>query len=353
MEGELIDLYSDYLLCSSRQTTATGLSKLTVGLVSHDRITRLLSGETMDSKTLWLKVKKMVRKHENEEGCLIFDDTIIEKQYMDENDIVCWHWDHQDGRNVKGINLLTAFYTAVNEGSAIRIPLGYEIIAKTERYFDEKEGKEKRRSLKTKNELMQEMINAQITNRVKFRYILADSWFSSNENMKFINKRKKVFIFELKENRLVADSEQDKKEGRFERLDQKTLGKKPTMVWLKDLSIPVMLYKQVFINKDGSDGIRYLVTNDSAITKEQFETLYKRRWGVEEYHKSLKQNASIGSSPAHTERTQSNHIFSAIYAYIKLEKIKLERKINHFALKLLIYTESLKTAMALFPDYVC
>ncbi len=163
------------------------------------------------------------------------------------------------------------------------------------------------------------MINAQITNRVKFRYILADSWFSSNENMKFIDKRKKVFVFEMKENRLVADSEQDKKEGRFERLDQKTLGKKPTMVWLKDLSIPVILYKQVFKNKDGSSGTRYLVTNDSAMAKDQFETLYKRRWGVvepliREYHKSLKQNASIGSSPAHTERTQSNHIFSAIYA---------------------------------------
>ena len=146
MEGELIDLYSDYLLCSSRQTTATGLSKLTGELISHDRITRLLSGEIMDSKTLWLKVKKLVRKHENDEACLIFDDTIIEKQYMDENDIVCWHWDHQDGRNVKGISLLTAFYTAVNKEVAIRIPLGYEIIAKTERYFDEKEGKEKRRS---------------------------------------------------------------------------------------------------------------------------------------------------------------------------------------------------------------
>ena len=353
MEEELIDLYSDYQLCSSRQTTATGLSKLTGGLISHDKITRLLSGEAMDNKTLWLKVKKLVRNHENEDACLIFDDTIIEKRYMDENDIVCWHWDHKDNRNVKGINLLTAFYTVVNEETALRIPIGYEIIAKTEKYFDEKEQKEKRRSPKTKNELMQEMINVQIRNRVKFRYILADSWFSSNENMKFINKKKKVFIFELKENRLVADSEEEKKEGRFERLDQKILGEEPTMVWLKELSIPVILYKQVFINKDGSNGTRYLVTNDSEMTKDQFETLYKKRWGVEEYHKSLKQNASIGSSPAHTERTQSNHIFLAIYAYIKLEKIKLERKINHFALKLLIYTESLKTAMALIPNYVC
>jgi hypothetical protein len=40
----------------------------------------------------------------------------------------------------------------------------------------------------------------------------------------------------MKENRLVADSEDDKKESRFERLDQKRLGEKPATVWLKELS---------------------------------------------------------------------------------------------------------------------
>jgi hypothetical protein len=72
--------------------------------------------------------------------------------------------------------------------------------------------------------------------------------------------------------------------------------------------------------------------------------------GVEEYHKSLKQNASIGSSPAHTERTQSNHVFAAIFAYVKLEKIKLATKLNHFALKTKIYTASMKAAMASFQE---
>jgi len=70
MGRELIDLYSDYLLCSSRQTTATGLSELTGGAISHDKITRFLSGEAMNGKTLWLKVKKIVRAYENEEACL-------------------------------------------------------------------------------------------------------------------------------------------------------------------------------------------------------------------------------------------------------------------------------------------
>ena len=38
--------------------------------------------------------------------------------------------------------------------------------------------------------------------------------------MRFIAKRKKVFIFELKENQQVTDSEMKRKQGEFERLDK-------------------------------------------------------------------------------------------------------------------------------------
>jgi hypothetical protein len=69
---------------------------------------------------------------------------------------------------------------------------------------------------------------------------------------------------------------------------------------------------------------------------------------VEEYHKSLKQNASIRSSSAHQERTQSNHIFAAIFGYVKLEKLKLATGHNHFALKTKMYMASLQTAMFVF-----
>jgi transposase len=199
--------------------------------------------------------------------------------------------------------------------------------------------------------MMQEMIKRQIQNQVKFQYILADSWYSSAENMRFITKRKKVFIFELKENRMVTGSEKNRNLGAFEKLEHIARPEgKPMKVWIKDLEFPVLLFKQVFINKDGSIGQRFLVTNDLTLSDEQFETLYKKRWSVEDYHKSLKQNASIGSSPARTERTQSNHIFSAIYAYTKLEKMKQATKTNHFALKAKIYIASMKTALTTFQE---
>ena len=122
---------------------------------------------------------------------------------MDENEIVFWHWDHKENRSVKGINLLSAFYTTTTkEGEPpLRVPIGYKIITKTEKYIDKKDNKEKRKSVKTKNELMQQMISVAITNRVKFGYILADSWFALSDNMRFINKQGKIFIFEMKENR--------------------------------------------------------------------------------------------------------------------------------------------------------
>jgi hypothetical protein len=52
MGWDLLDTYSDYLLYSGGQTTATGLSNLFGGEISHDKITRFLSSELFDEKTL-------------------------------------------------------------------------------------------------------------------------------------------------------------------------------------------------------------------------------------------------------------------------------------------------------------
>jgi hypothetical protein len=299
MGWEILDIYSDYLLYSTKQATATGLSELLDGEISHDRITRFLASEVFDEKTLWKKTKKFVRAFEEKDACLIFDDTIIKKPYMDENEIICWHFDSKEGKAVKGINLLSAFYSCEKAGQAVRLPIGYRIIAKTEEYIDEKSGETKRKSPVTKNEMMQEMIKRNIQNDVKFKYILADSWYSSAENMRFIAKRKKMFIFELKDNRKIALGVKERNAGLFERVDQVAIPEgEPVRVWIKDLEFSVSIFKQVFTNKDGTHGERFLVSNDFTLTDEQFKTLYKKRWGVEEYHKSLKQNASVGSSPA-------------------------------------------------------
>ena len=50
MNKQLLDLYSDYLISSFNKTTATGLSQLVDGSVSHDKISRFLAERKYTSK---------------------------------------------------------------------------------------------------------------------------------------------------------------------------------------------------------------------------------------------------------------------------------------------------------------
>ena len=136
MDPTLLELYTDYLITSFGQTTATGLARLTDQAISHDQVTRLLAAPKRTGADLWRKVKPLLREMESDEGVLIFDDSIEEKPYTDENEIIAWHWDHSKGRNVKGINFITALYE--NQGPSL--PVSFDLVEKTEFYTDEKTG---------------------------------------------------------------------------------------------------------------------------------------------------------------------------------------------------------------------
>ena len=76
MKKANLDLYTDYLLSTFGAATATGLSAMVEGDVSHDKVTRFLSEQDYTSKDLWRQVKSTVRQVESDDGVLIFDDTI-------------------------------------------------------------------------------------------------------------------------------------------------------------------------------------------------------------------------------------------------------------------------------------
>jgi len=343
-KDNLLDLYSDYLISAFGQTTATGLSALLNGEISHDSVQRFLAGEQRTSADLWRVVKTHVRKIESTEGVVIVDDSIAEKPYTDENEIVCWHWDHSKQRNVKGINFVTCLYHNVG----VSLPVGFELIAKTEHYTDPKDGKEKRRSPKTKNEYYREMTQQAVHNQIQFKYVLNDVWFSAAENMVFVKiTLKKDFVMPLKSNRKVAVSLSAKQNGHYQAVETLALEPmKPVTVYLESVPFPLLLIKQVFTNEDGSTGILYLVTSDTTLSGDGISAIYQKRWNVEPYHKSLKQNASLEKSPTQTVTTQTNHFFAALCGYVKLELLKGSTKLNHFALRSKIYLQAIHSAYA-------
>ena len=145
---------------------------------------------------------------------------------------------------------------------------------------------------------------------------------------------KKHFIIGIKSNRLAALTRKDGVRIDYQQVSALDLKDGDTVqVWLKDLASPVCLLKKVFKNENGTTGTIYLVTNDLSIAGEHMYDIYKKRWRIEEFHKSIKQNASLAKSPTKTVKSHLNHVFAAMIAYCKLERMKIKMALNHFAIK--------------------
>lgn len=343
MNKELLDLYTDFLISQNSLATATGLSDILNGEISHDRVTRFLSKGEYGSKELWEIAKPFIREYENNDGALLLDDSIEEKPYSKENEIVCRHYSHAKGIHVKGINILSCMVHYAN----ICLPVCYEVVHKDLEYFCNKENKHKRKASISKNEHFRNLLLMCKRNNVAYKYVLADNWFASKDNIEYIDKNlSKTFILGLKSNRTVALSVSDKRDNNYLKVSALSLREGQLVkAYLRGIRKPVMLMKKVFTNENGSKGVLYLISNDFTLSYERMYEIYQRRWKIEEYHKSIKNNASLAKSPTKIVRSQKNHIFASIAAFVKLETIKIMTCMNHFALKYKLIIKANQSSM--------
>ena len=237
-----LDIYTDYLICQNNYATSTGLSDLLCGAMSHDKFTRFLNGTALGSQDLWLYIKPEIRKNEKQSGgILILDDSIEEKPYTDENEIMCWHYSHSKGAHVKGVNILSCL---VRYGD-ISLPIGYEIVHKDIMFCDIKSRKVKKKASLTKNEHFRNLIKQSHNNKVLFDYVLADNWFGAKDNLEYIHNLQKHFIIGIKSNRTIALSQNEKMGGQFKQVSSLDLQDGQSIkAWLKGLEFPVALIKK-------------------------------------------------------------------------------------------------------------
>lgn len=349
MDTGLLDLYTDYILVSTGQASATGMSRMLDEELSHDRITRFLSSEDFTSKDLWHLVKPTVRQAESlgEKAFLLLDDTVEAKPYTKESPLICWHYDHTCNRSVKGVNQLSSLFYS----GGVSVPIGIDFVEK-DTWQTKKNGKKSRKASVSKQDLFRKQVMQASCNLSHIDYVLADSWFSSAENMKCIKENcGHDFIMPLKKSRKVALSASCKEAGKYKRLDSLEIqeGEK-VRIYLEQVDFGLWLTKATYLNKDGSVGELYLVTSDPALCAEDIKDFYAHRWNIEVMYKSVKSNASYAKSPTGTARTQKNHFFCSMAAFCKLEQIKLKTKNNHFALKAKLYLPAIKTAFAYLND---
>jgi hypothetical protein len=91
-------------------------------------------------------------------------------------------------------------------------------------------------------------------------------------------------------------------------------------VWLEKLDFPLLLTKQVFKNENATVGELYLACSDLNLSYDKITPIYKKRWVVEEYHKSIKSNTAFAKSPTKKVATQMSHFAMKTQIYLAAQQ---------------------------------
>lgn len=302
-----LDTYTTFLIANGNRYSGMEASKALRGAVhapAHDSISRWLKNQTFEPNNLW----KHVRSKVDMKSSLIVDDTVLDKRWSPQNELVDFHWSGNEHKVTRGISLVNLLATHDNDC----IPVDYRVYAGSK---DEK----------NKNEHFIDMLKNAKKRGFTPNFVMADSWYSSLDNMKYITKLGWKFIFGIKENRLVNE-----KQGQYLAVSSLDWTQKQVRkVWLKGFGF-VLVARIVFKNGD----MRYLCTNDLSLT--EYATLSahsKKRWTIEEFHRGIKQTTGIEKCYSIKKQSQLTHIFACFVAFLKLEFERLKSGISWYEQK--------------------
>ena len=272
---------------------------------SHDTINRYLRGEKLTPRLLWDNVEYFIQL--DEDGSIIFDDTVIDKNFSNRIEIVRRQYSGTEHRVLRGIGLISCVYVKGKTGEFWVVD--YRI------YDPDGDGK-------TKLDHVADMLrNLVYRKQLPFARVLMDSWYAAQKLMTLIEQLGKIYYCPLKRNRLVDDSGGTEKYRQIEQLgwskEERQQGK---LIKIKNFpkDKKVKLFR-VTVSTDRTD---YIVTNDlSQNSTDEVQKVNAVRWKVEEFHRAVKQLTGIESCQCRKARIQRNHIACAILAWTHLKRL--------------------------------
>ena len=211
-----LSLYADYLINSPRQTAATGLSRRLGGTVSHDQVTRWFSSSYPDSEQVRAPAKPPIRRAEqqrpgNKFVVFIVADSILKKAHTDPSALICTHCGRSQGRFVSGLSFGRLRY----QPGALALPMAVEFIKKTKAVGNPITQKINAKSNYIQNEYLRTILRV-AQQPVAYRYLLADRWYASAENLNAVLDRSHHFFMALESSRTAARSEAERAQGPFQ-----------------------------------------------------------------------------------------------------------------------------------------
>jgi len=276
--------------------------------LSHDSVNRFLLRERYEPKDLFNEVKPYINLAG---GTLSGDDTVIDKPYSDPQltELIGYFWSGKHHRVVKGIQLITLDYTDLLGKS---VPINYRI-------YNKQEGK-------TKNGYLREMIAEVLVWGLQPKTVTTDAWYSSRENLRFIRKKGLGLFMGIAKNRSCSINGRD-----YTQVKNLEIPDEGLIVHLKGFG-KVKVFQKLFKNEDKRYYIIFLPDEDAliAITRVEFKALHSIHWGIECYHRAIKQVCGIEQFMVRTTEAVHTHFFSAIRAFTQLELMRAEELIENW-----------------------
>lgn len=296
-----LPMYMGFLMSEPNSANCSRLAEV-MGL-SHDSVNRFLLRESYESQDLFNEAKGLLNLSG---GTLSVDDSTLDKPYSQHMALVSHVWSGKHHRVVKGLNLITLYYTDVQERS---LPVNYRVYDKAEH--------------KTKNEYFREMLAEVLEWGLQPAFVAGDSWYACAENLKTVRNHPMGFLFAVESNRRVSVEK-----GHWVQVQSLDIPAAGRVVWLREFG-QVKLFRTrlkdqprhylVFLPDAG----RYS-TFDSAA----FQTLHDQHWRIEQYHRMIKQVCHIEQFQVRGAVSIRNHLFAALCSYIHLQRLQITELIS-------------------------
>jgi Transposase DDE domain len=259
---------------------------------------------------------------------LIFDDTVADKNFSHQIELVRRQYSGNAHGIIKGIGIVTCVY--VNPESDQFWIIDYRI------YDPDGDGK-------TKLDHVQDMLlNCVHQKQLQFWAVLMDSWYATKEIMLAIEKYRKIYDCPLKDNRQVDDSGGSQPYQRVDRLTWSEVEKQQGKL-IKIKGFPgnhkVKLFR-VVLSTQRTD---YVVTNDMAQDNTQaVQEVCSFRWKVEQFHRETKQLTGLEGCQCRKARIVRNHMACSILVWVRLKQVAHETKQTVYRLKHELLSEYLR-----------
>lgn len=304
-------LFSQYvagLLISPEKKTCTKMSSWTC--ISHDKLNRFLSKSDLYFPIFSQMMLKIVLYFsEMEIGCLVIDDTAINKRFAHFIEGIAWIYDAVHGYQ-KGFSIVVIAW----RNSFITIPIGFKCWYSKEAAGD----------LYCTKISLAKMLIEEYCNKIPFHCLIMDGLYFSGEMIEFLQKLNIPFEMRAGVNRTIKTSNIKEK-----------LKKHPELKILRNERSKTVfahwngfeLYFTAHKRKDKSNeySIVYLVSNINTTAKKHIQ-IYDRRWKIETIFRFMKQNLGMAQCSARSIEKQQMHLYAVFYAYTVLQYEKIKRK---------------------------